>query len=118
MDGVWENQNGSTLELTEDEDGRLSGWFASKKGRAVMGKRFPVSGCRNGGVASFHVSWHDNEQNVHSITSFSGRLIGDQLHTVWVLAREFEDAEQEQPTGAWNAFLTNADVFTKISTVT
>ncbi len=117
VSGTWMNQNGSLVELIE-EDGRVSGWYESRKGRAVSGKRYAVSGQRNGEVIAFQVNWQDDAINVHSITSFSGRLVrdanGEAIHTVWVLARQFEDEAQSKPTAAWNAFLTNSDLFRRV----
>ena len=39
----------------------------------------------------------------------------DTIHTVWVLARQFEDEACSKPTGVWNSFLTNSDVFSRES---
>ena len=36
---------------------------------------------------------------------------GEFVHTVWVLVRQWEDEARTRPTGTWNAFLTNSDVF-------
>ncbi len=114
--GYWQNQNGSLLELEIDDDGAVAGWFESRKGRAARGQRFPVLGRANGGLVSFLVDFRTDTDDLASITSFSGRLAaapnGAQvLHTLWVLARGFEDAERTRPTQPWNSFLVNADVF-------
>ena len=117
LTGTWINQNGSTLELDEATDGRLYGRFLSRKGRTAEGVYYPVLGVRNNGVAAFFVNFKDPATNLGSITSFSGRIVEGEpartLHTVWTLAREFQDSEGTNPTQAWNAFLTNADVFTE-----
>lgn len=114
--GRWVNQNGSTLELVVAEDGAVAGWFESRKGRAAAGRRYAVAGRANGELVSFLVDFRADDHNLGSITSFSGRLAvhadGAQvLHTMWVLARGFEDAEHTRPTQPWNSFLVNADVF-------
>lgn len=116
IDGTWINQNGSTVELESDDDGRLSGYYCSRKGRAAAGRRYPLIGQLNDEVLAFLVNWHDAEGNLQSITSFSGRVGRDPdgrevIHTVWVLVRQWENEERTRPTGVWNAFLTNADVF-------
>ena len=115
IDGTWVNQNGSTVELEADELGKLSGYYCSRKGRSAAGKRYPLVGQVNDEVIAFQVNWQDDEDNLQSITSFSGRLgrdgEGEFVHTVWVLVRQWEDEERTRPTGAWNAFLTNSDVF-------
>lgn len=112
--GEWVNQNGSRLRIESvDDDGEMRGTFQSAKGRAARDRTYPVLGVANGEVVSFAVNFADDDANLHSISTFSGRLNGDALHTVWVLARQFEDAERTKPTQPWNAFLVNADRFTK-----
>ena len=118
IEGTWVNQHGSTLTLECDASGRLSGSYCTSKGRAASGKAYPIIGQVNGEVFAFQVNWMDESENLAAITSFSGRLgrdLGGQttLHTMWVLARQWEDAERSRPTGVWNAFLTNADVFAR-----
>ena len=113
--GTWINQRGSRLEINEDRNTMISGRFTSTKGRAARGHWYPVYGIRNGNLVSFAVSFEDADQNLHAITTFSGRVVSNelpQIHTLWILAREFEDAEQRKPTQVWNTFLTNTDVFT------
>jgi hypothetical protein len=114
--GPWVNQNGSLLHLEVSAEGAVSGWFESRKGRAAAGRRYPVLGRANGVLVSFIVDFRIEGQDLGSITSFSGRLaVGPDgapaLHTMWILARAFEDAEHSRPTQAWNSFLVNADVF-------
>lgn len=113
------NQHGSTVTLECEPSGRLSGSYCTRKGRAASGKQYPLVGQMNGEVFAFQVNWIDESQNLAAITSFSGRLGRDSagreaLHTVWVLARQWEDEARTRPTGVWNAFLTNADVFIRM----
>lgn len=119
LDGSWVNQNGSTLRLAVTSDGTISGEFRTRKGRAAAGRSYDVVGRRNAGLVAFHVDWQDLEVNLHAMVSFTGRLLVDEeghdaIHTVWVLAREFEDQAQTHPTEAWNAFLTNADIWRRV----
>lgn len=114
LTGQWVNQNGSTLELGGDGSGLLVGLYCSRKGRAASGKNYKLIGVQSDELVSFHVLWKDDDADLHAITSFSGRYVSgaeEAIHTVWVLSRQFEDEAQQKPTGAWNAFLTNADVF-------
>ena len=114
--GDWVNQNGSRLRIENvDAGGELRGTFESAKGRAARDRSYPVLGVANGEVVSFAVNFTDDSANLHSISTFSGRLDGTTLHTLWVLARQFEDAERTKPTQPWNAFVVNADRFTKAS---
>ncbi|MEE9254482.1 MAG: avidin/streptavidin family protein [Pseudomonadales bacterium] len=118
LTGSWINQNGSILEITETGAGHLDGVFTSSRGRASREKHFPVLGVANGEIVSFVVDFRDSEENLHSMTNFTGRYVVDregleQIHTIWVLARQFEDEAREKPTQVWNTFLVNSDVFTR-----
>ena len=113
--GEWVNQNGSRLCIDRvDDAGELRGTFQSAKGRAAQGKPYPVLGLANGEVFSFAVNFIDDDANLQSISTFSGRLDSNTLHTLWVLARQHEDAEGTKPTQPWNTFLVNADRFTRV----
>ena len=114
LEGDWQNQNGSLLRIDEVRGGIFGGTFQSAKGRAARHRRYPVRGTVNGNLLAFAVNFVDDDANLHSISNFSGRVEGDVLHTVWVLARAFEDAEQRKPTQPWNTFLTNADRFVRL----
>ena len=117
LTGSWINQNGSVLEITETDAGHLGGTFTTRKGRVARDKRYPVRGVTNGELLSFAVDFRDTEEDLQAITNFTGRYAVDhgeeQIHTLWVLARQFEDEAREKPTQVWNTFLVNSDVFTK-----
>jgi hypothetical protein len=116
--GRWVNQNGSMLSIDEQIEGRITGRFVSRKGRAAKDVSYAVLGVVNGELASFVVSFDDGATNLASITSFMGRYAreadAERLHTVWILARQFEDAARTKPTQVWNTFITNSDVFEKL----
>lgn len=111
LSGEWENQNGSILTVGAVEGGTFTGTFVSTKGRAARDRRYPVTGVVNGELAAFAVDFAEQGANLHAISNFTGRLHDGILHTVWVLARQYEDAERTRPTQPWNAFLVNADRF-------
>ena len=116
--GRWVNQNGSTLWIDAQGDGRFTGRFASKKGRAARDKTYDVQGYVNGQLASFAVNFRAADHDLASITSFSARHARgvdgvERLHTLWILARQYEDEARSKPTQVWNSFITNADVFEK-----
>jgi hypothetical protein len=118
--GRWINQNGSVLSIETQAERRISGRFVSKKGRAAQGITYPVNGCVNGELVSFAVNFASDAADLHSITSFAGRFSRgadgrEQLHTVWILARQFEDEARTKPTHVWNSFITNSDVFDRAS---
>lgn len=116
--GDWQNQNGSVLSVTDLNGDHFTGVFVSKKGRAARDNAYPVSGVINAEIVTFCVNFVSPDANLHSITNFSGRLAReegvDTMHTVWILARQFEDAERTKPTHPWNTFLTNSDVFRRV----
>ena len=111
--GEWENQNGSVLTIGAVRNGAFEGTFLSTKGRAARNRGYPVRGTVNGELLAFAVDFADGTDNLHSISNFTGRLHDGVLHTVWVLARAFEDAERTKPTQPWNTFVVNADRFVK-----
>lgn len=111
--GEWENQNGSVLTIGPVENGAFEGTFVSAKGRAARCRRYRVRGTVNGELLAFAVDFRDGADNLHSISNFTGRLHDGVLHTVWVLARAFEDAERTRPTEPWNTFMVNADRFAR-----
>ena len=113
LSGEWENQNGSVLTIGTVDGGLFHGTFVSAKGRAARDRRYPVNGVVNGSLIAFAVNFVDQGVNLHSVSNFSGRVHDGVLHTVWILAREFEDAERTKPTQPWNTFLVNADRFEK-----
>ena len=122
LSGQWENQNGSILSIDEVSEGTFTGTFVSAKGRAARDRRYAVRGTVNGQLVAFAVNFAEGgpsgseqeDANLQSISNFTGRLQGDVLHTIWVLARAFEDAERTKPTQPWNTFLVNADRFVRI----
>jgi len=114
--GAWVNQNDSVLWVDAQADGRFSGRFVSKKGRAAKGLTYSVHGSVNGELVSFAVNFRGDGDNLSAITSFSGRFERgangiDRVHTIWTLARQYEDPSRSKPTHVWNTFITNADVF-------
>jgi hypothetical protein len=120
--GSWVNQNNSVLWIDQQSEGQISGRFSSQKGRAAKGVEYAVRGCVNGELASFAVNFRDGDANLSAITSFSGRYVRgadgtERLHTMWILARQYEDEAKSKPTQAWNSFITNSDVFERRATI-
>jgi Avidin family len=114
--GRWVNQNGSILSIDVQKERRIGGRFISTKGRAAQNISYPVDGCINGELASFIVNFASDAADLRSMTSFSGRYARgadgtERLHTVWILARQYEDDARTKPTHLWNSFVTNSDVF-------
>lgn len=121
VNGSWINQNGSVVEIRVDDGGQITGSYRSGKGRAAAGIDYPIQGRLNGELIVFYVDWRNQESNLAAITSFMGRCSVDEhgcdsIHTVWLLAREFDDEAQAHRTQVWNTFLTNSDVFLRMQT--
>ena len=114
LEGEWVNQNGSTLFVDSVVKSLVTGRFISQKGRAAADQIYPIIGCVNEEIVTFTVDFTNESTNLRSISNFTGRLEGDRLHTIWVLARAFQDAEQTVKTQAWNTFLVNSDVFKRV----
>ena len=113
--GKWMNQNGSTLEISDATERRISGQFLSAKGRATTNEIYTVEGCVNDDLVTFVVDFRNDDRNLHSIANFTGRLVErDRIHTIWILARQYSDLESKTPTETWNTFLTNTDEFRRV----
>ena len=113
--GKWLNQNASELTITTADEAKFTGSFRSTKGRATRNNVYPVSGIVNGDLLSFCVDFRLAQENLYSLATFSGRYVTSErptIHTLWIVARQFEDSEKLRPTQLWNTFLTNSDVFT------
>lgn len=112
--GHWRNQNGSLLIIDSVVKSLITGRFQSAKGRAARDEVYPVIGCVNDEIVTFTVDFRAQGRNLHSVANFSGRREGkDAIHTTWILARQYEDRELENPTQPWNTFIVNADVFAR-----
>jgi len=118
--GQWINQNGSRLKLEGSDGSRFHGIFQSRKGRAAQGIDYQVSGVQNGEILAFTVDFNGPQENLRSISNFSGRLFRtaegvEAIATLWVLTRQFEDEARTKPTHVWNSFLINSDTFTRVA---
>ena len=114
--GDWQNQNGSILRIESVVKSLVTGMFRSAKGRAAADEVYRVIGCLNGDLITLTVDFRNENGNLGSIANFTGRIEdGSKIHTIWVLARTYADSEGTIPTGTWNTFLVNSDVFTKMS---
>jgi hypothetical protein len=103
--GTYENERGSVLVLHSDGTGRLTGTFSSGVGAVDKAARFDVVGVENGDVVGFVVSFG----GASSVGAWTGQLMGDELHLLWHLAKNVEDADEKM--GLWSSIRTNADIF-------
>jgi hypothetical protein len=112
LNGPWFNQFGSCLDLTADEDGRLTGSYRSAVGGVDGGH--PVSGffARDpdgpGGSVAFTVSW----RSAHSVTAWSGHYRADEdaIATTWLLS------EASSEHGDWRSTSVGHDEFRRSPT--
>jgi len=110
ISGTWFNQLGSRLEMHDDANGGLTGWFDVMSGTEA-GKN-PLTGYvepnPGGAVAlGFAVSW----QRTRSVTVWSGHLAegGDVIDTTWLLSGG------SIGHGSWGSTLVGHDVFRRES---
>ena len=116
MVGSWDNQLGSTLEITQIDNtsGRIVGTYRSPSG--TSGQTFdligwvnsqPPSGGHNVPVISFSVQWGQ----YGSITAWTGycEILNDvpTITTLWHLVRSNSDF-------SWDHIITNSDTFTPV----
>lgn len=113
--GTWFNELGSTMVLTVDPSGGLSGTYNSAVGNAeneypLVGRfdSAPVSG--NGTALGWAVAWRNSFRNAHSTTTWSGQYFGganEHIDTQWLLTSGTTAADE------WKSTLVGRDVFTR-----
>jgi hypothetical protein len=104
--GLFTNQNGSQVEIRQDELGRLVGEFTLDECYAQHGQRnFTLSGFQTGNAVTFCVPFPQRE----SVTAWVGQFDKEgNLHTTWQMSIDCHtDAGK-----AWRATWTGADLFT------
>lgn len=102
----WRNQRGSTMVLTDDGKGNLTGEYTTVVGcDQVVGKPQKLFGTTNGSAISFTVNWACS-----SITSWTGqRVNADKINTLWLLSVSSADPEKDFKNN-----VAGSDVFTRI----
>ena len=107
--GVWRNQRGSSMELSIDDRGRLSGTFRTVVGAPSGQESFPLCGFVQGDLIAFTVNFGVHE----SVTAWAGQhtIVGgrERIETLWHLAKNIPDADEER--SLWAAVLAGADSF-------
>jgi hypothetical protein len=117
--GVWRNQYGSTLEITEDLDNQIIGTFTTAlKDSGFYGAKVPVVGIHRGDCISFAFAHTGKAGDV--ICSFTGLRRDGKMETLWHVAADAalrapaagEPARIEK-LGWAHATVTNADTFVR-----
>ncbi|WP_062988101.1 avidin/streptavidin family protein [Nocardia anaemiae] len=118
--GIWTNEYGSRLHITDDTGGRIEGTFTTALGdSAFAGSTFPIIGLSKGKGLHFAFATTDEPS---TIASFTGLLRGDALHMAWHVVSDravkppnpqAEPTEIELPWA--HAVLANTDTFRRQS---
>lgn len=114
--GTWINEYGSTLRITDVDDGRVSGTFTTALGDSPFaGATVPVSGLAKGNA--LHFAFFTAGEPT-AIASFTGLLRDGNLHMAWhvvsdrAVKRPQPDAEPVEMSLPWaHAVLANSDTF-------
>src|SRR5215831_21398523 len=95
IEGVWHNELGSTMDLSERGDGGLTGEYNTAVGHAcgdyaLVGWADPEAGPTGATAVGFTVLWNNEAcGDSHSVTTWSGQLqhVGgeDVILTQWLL---------------------------------
>ena len=109
--GVWETKGGSRLILKINENGLVSGSYATSHGRPGQDDFFPVTGWVNHNLLSLCCAWGEHR----SMTTWCGRFYHedgkDVIKYMWHLAREFEDKEHTVENNLTFTFHTMSGTF-------
>ena len=107
--GTWINQRGSSMEISVDDRGRVSGIFRTAVGLPSNQEAFPLCGFVQADLIAFVVSFgvHD------SVTAWTGQhtiVAGrERIETLWHLAKNIPDEEEDR--SLWAGILAGADSF-------
>ncbi|MFE6737495.1 avidin/streptavidin family protein [Streptomyces tubercidicus] len=113
--GTWYNELGSSLIVTKNADGSLTGTYESTVGNAenkyVLTGRYDTATTSGTGTAlGWTVAWNNSYRNAHSATTWSGQYVGgahERITTQWLLTSGTTKAD------AWKSTLVGHDEFTK-----
>ena len=117
--GSWRNQYGSRLEITDESNGRIAGWFRSEVDGRIKGHEIAIVGVHQENLISFVLN---GEPYTKFVVSWTGLLRDGRIETLFnLVASERLIAETEgaparnKPLGPWEATTTGADFFERIS---
>ena len=84
---VWENQNGSTLQIDSiGSDGLITGTYINRAaGYSCQNISYPVTGWAYGTALTFNTLWESISESCNSITAWAGFLSQGQISTLWNL---------------------------------
>lgn len=113
ISGTWRNKLGSTMRLEVDRQHRITGVFHTGVGVDNLQAQFPVVGFAEGDALAFCVDFGGRS----SVAAWAGHHVanehGEQLISLWHLARPVKDPHQERDV--WASLLAGSDEFTRQS---
>lgn len=121
MAGVWYNELGSTMVVSEktDAEGQFTGSYhtivgVAEKEYPVVG-RYDVGGDATHGTMGFTVQWHNAFLNSKSVTTWSGQRQtdaagGEAILTTWLLTAETKSPDDWSSTRVGTNFFTRKEV--------
>ncbi|MBP1852531.1 avidin/streptavidin family protein [Rhizobium halophytocola] len=69
----WQNQSGSTMTITVDGAGNVTGQYINRAANTgCMNSPYQISGRVNGNFISFSVAWSNGAENCNSVTGWTG----------------------------------------------
>ena len=88
---AWQNEAGSTMSLTVDADGAVTGTYVNRaSGTGCQFSPYPIIGQVNGDFIAFVVAWDNSTANCNSVTAWSGYVLttgsAAQIQTRWNIA--------------------------------
>ena len=118
--GTWRNQYGSTVTITQEENGEVRGIFRTALlDSAFYGQEAPILGLCRGDLITFAASGRGSAGDV--VVSYTGMLRDSHMETVWsfiadgTLTATGEGAPASiSKTNWWRAVVTNVDTFERV----
>jgi hypothetical protein len=117
--GSWRNQYGSRLEITDESNGRIAGWFRSEADGRIKGHEIAIVGVYQNNLISFVLN---GAPHTNFVASWTGLLYEGRIETLFnLVAGERLTAETEgsparnKPLKPFEATTTGADFFERIS---
>ena len=117
--GSWRNQYGSRLEITDESNGRIAGWFRSEVDGRIAGHEIAIAGVHQDNLISFVLN---GAPYTKFVVSWTGLLHEGRIETLFnLVAGERLTAEAEgsparnKPLEPFEATTTGADFFERIS---
>ena len=115
--GTWKNQFGSSLEITDESNGRLEGTFRTAlPDSGFYGQTVPIAGVHRGNCIAF--SSAGSSPSGDRVVTYAGLLRDGKLETAWFVVSDMSLTASKQgepaelkPVNWWRAVSTNVDTF-------